>query len=153
MSDKKTHKELEQRVTAIQTTLNAVEASISKFENLIEECRMVEEEVHQMEEGGASPDQPDSGEQATDLDMADQEDSGHHGSSDPHMGVTTEDDLLSASGGNTITSEEEEILLAGTPQSEDRSPASETALVSGGMAELHLASPSHSGPEEEETPP
>ena len=45
-SDRKTRKELEQRVTVIQTSLNAIEASISKFENLIEECRMVEEEIH-----------------------------------------------------------------------------------------------------------
>ena len=69
------------------------------------------------------------------------------------MEVTTEDNLLSASGGNTMTSEEEEILLAGTPQSEDCSPVSKTASVSEGMAELHLSSPSHSGPEEGEAPP
>ena len=106
-----------------------------------------------MEEEGASPDQPDSGEQATDVDMADQEDAGCLESSDSHMGVTTEDNSPSASGGNTISPEEEEILLAGTPQSEDRSPGSETASVSGGMAGLHLSSPARSGPEEEETPP
>ena len=152
MSNKKARKELEQRVTTIQTALNAIEASISKFDNIIEECRLVEEEVCQMEVGEASPDQPDSGEQAMDMDMADQENSGHQGSSDPHM-VTTKDNLPLASGGNTITSEEEEILLAGMPQSEDRSPVSETTSVSGGMAELHPASPSCSGPEEEETPP
>ena len=151
-SDKKTCKELERRVTVIQTSLNAVEASISKFENLIEECRMVEEEVCQMEEGGTSLDQSNSGEQAADVDMADQEDRGRLGSSDPSMEVITEDNTLSASGGNTITPEEEEILLAGTPQSEDHSPGSETASVSGGMAGLHLSSPPSSRPEEEETP-
>ena len=114
---------------------------------------MVEEEVCQMEEEGASLDQPNSGEQAADVDMADQENSGRLESSDPCMEVTTEDNPLLASGENTITPEEEEILLAGTPQSEDRSPGSKTASVSGGKAELHLSSPAHARPEEEETPP
>ena len=148
-SDRRAHKELEQRLTAIQTSLNAVEAYISKFENLIEECRMVEEEVHQMEEEEASPDQPDPEEQATDMDMADQEDSAHLDSSDPTMEVTTEDNPPLASGRNTITPEEEEILLAGMLQSEYHSTGSETASVSGGMAELHLSSPAHARPEEE----
>ena len=51
---------------------------------------MVEEEVHQMEEEQASPDQPDSEEQATNVDMADQEDSGRLESSDTHMEITTD---------------------------------------------------------------
>ena len=82
---------------------------------------MVEEEVHQIEEEEARQDQPNSGEEATDIDMADQEDSGHLESSDPHMEVNTKDNPSSASGGNTI-SPEEEILLGGTSQSEDHSP-------------------------------
>ena len=32
------HKEMEQRLAAIQTSLTAVENSISKFENLLEDC-------------------------------------------------------------------------------------------------------------------
>ena len=150
-SDRRAHKELEQRLTAIQISLKAVEASISKFENLIEECRMVEEEVCQIEEEEASQDQPNSGEEATDVDMADQEDSGRPESSDPHVEVSTEDNPLSASGGNTISPEEEEMLLGETSQSKDCSSRSKTASVSGGMAGLHLSSPAHSGPEEEET--
>ena len=151
-SDKRTHKELEQRLTVIQTSLNGVETSISKFENLIEECRMVEEEVHQIEEEEAHQDQSNSGEEATDIDMADQEESGHLESSDPHMEANTEDNPPLASGGNTISLEEEEILFGGSLQSEDHSPGSETASVLGGMAKLHLSSPTCSGPEEEETP-
>ena len=49
-TDGRAHKEMEQRLAAIQTSLTAVENSISKFKNLIEDCRMVEEEVHQIEE-------------------------------------------------------------------------------------------------------
>ena len=44
-TDRRARKEMEWRLAAIQTSLNAVENSISKFENLIEDCRMVEEEA------------------------------------------------------------------------------------------------------------
>ena len=143
-TDGRACKEMEQRLATIQTSLNAVENSISKFENLIEDCRMVEEEAHQ--------DQSSSGEEAADVKMVDQEERGNPESSGPHMEANTEDNPPSASGGDTISPEEEEILLGGTPQPEDHSPRSETASVSGGMAELRLTSPTHPGPEEGETP-
>ena len=108
-----------------------------------EEVRWIEEEAHQ--------DQSSSGEGAADVEMVDQEECGNPESSGPHMEADTEDNLL-ASGGDTISPEEEVILLGGTPQPEDHSPRSETALVSGGMAELRLTSPTHPGPEEGETP-
>ena len=148
-SNRRARKELQQRLAVIQTSLNGVETSISKFENLIEECRIVEEEVHRIEEEEAHQDQSNSGEEATDIDMADQEESGSLESSDPHMEANTEENPPLASGGNTISPEEEEILLGGSSQSEDHSPGSETALVSGGMLELSLSSPTHPGPEEE----
>ena len=143
-TDGRARKEMEQRLAAIQTSLNAVENSISKFENLIEDCRMVEEEARQ--------DQSGSGEEAADVEMVNQEEPGNPESSGPHMEADTEDNPPSASGGDTISPEEEEILLGGTPQPEDHSPRSETASVSGGMAELRLASPTHPRPEEGETP-
>ena len=105
---------------------------------------MVEEEARQ--------DQSGSGEEAADIEMVDQEEPGNPESSGPHMEADTEDNPPLASGGDTISPEEEEILLGGTPQPEDHSPRSETASVSGGMAELCLTSPTHPGPEEEETP-
>ena len=152
ISDKRACKDHGKRLAAIQTSLGSVEASISKFENIIKECRMVEDEVCQIEEA-ASQDQPDSGDEADDIEMADQEASHHLESSDSHMEASTEDQPLSATRGSLISPEEEVILMGGASQSEDCNPASKTASVSGGMAELHLASPSHSGPEEEETPP
>ena len=151
-TDRWAHKEIEQRLAVIQTSLNAVENSISKFENLIEDCRMVEEEVRQIEEEEACQDQSSFGEEATDVEMVDQEERGDPESSGPHMEADTKDNPLSTSGGDTISPEEEAILMGGTPQPEDHSPRSETALVSGGMVELRLTSPSHPGPEEGETP-
>ena len=151
-TDGRAHKEMEQRLAAIQTSLNAVENSISKFENLIEDCRMVEEEVHQIEEEEAHQDQSGFGEEAAYVEMVDQEECGNPESSGPHMEADTEDNPPSASGVDTVSPEEEVILLGGIPQHEDHSPRSKTASVSGGMAELRLASPSHPGPEEGETP-
>ena len=94
-------------MAAIQTSLNAVENSISKFENLIEDCKMVEEEAHQ--------DQSGSGEEAADIKMVDQEERGNPESSGPHMEANTEDNPLSASGGDTVSPEEEEILWVEHP--------------------------------------
>ena len=113
---------------------------------------MVEEEVHQIEEEEAHQDQSSFGEEAADVEMVNQEERGNPESSGPHMEADTKDNPPSASGGDTISPEEEEILLCRTPQHEDHSIRSETASVSGGMAELRLASPSHPGPEEGETP-
>ena len=151
-TDRRAHKEMEQRLAAIQTSLNAVENSISKFENLIENCRMVEEEVHQIEEEEAHQDQSSSGEGAANVEMVNQEERGNPESSGPHMKADTEDNPPLSSGGDTISPEEEEILLAGTLQPEDHSPRSETTSVSGGMAKLRLTSPTHPGPEEGGTP-
>ena len=113
---------------------------------------MVEEEVCRIEEEEAHQDQFGFGEEAANIKMVDQEERGDPESSGPHMEADTEDNPLSASGGDTVFPEEEAILMSGTPQPEDHGPRSETALVSGGMAELRLTSPSHLGPEEGDTP-
>ena len=152
-TDGRARKEMEQRLAAIQISLNAVENSITKFENLIEDCRMVEEELRQIEEDEASQEE----EETADVEMVDEEECGNPESSGPCMEANTNDIPPLVSGGDAISPEEEAILLGGTPQPEDsatgsHSPRSETAAVSGGMAELRLASPSHPGPEEEETP-
>ena len=89
--------------------------------------------------------------------MVDEEEHGNPESSDPLMEANTKDIPPLVSGGDTVSPEEEAILLDGTPQPEDsatgsHSPRSKTAMVSGGMAELCLTSPSHPGPEEDGTP-
>ena len=153
-TDGQARKEMEQRLAALQTSLNAVENSITKFENLIEDCRMVEGELCWIEEDETR--QEEEEEEAADIEMVDEEEHSNPESSGPHMEANTEDIPPLVSGGDTI-SPEEAILLGGTPQPEDsatgsHSPRSETTAVSGGMAELCLTSPSHPGPEEDETP-
>ena len=109
---------------------------------------MLEEEAHQIEEEEACQDQSGFGEE---------EEHGNPESSGPCMEANTKDNPPLASGGDTVSPEEKVILLGRTPQPEDlatgsHSPRSETVVVSRGMAELCLASPSHPGPEEGEAP-
>ena len=120
ITEGRSRREMEQRLNTLQTSLNVVETSITKFENVLEDCRMVEE----------------------------------YGC----MEADTEDIPPLVSGGDTISPEEEAILMQQTHQPEDpaagsHSPRSKTGTVSGGMTELCLTSPSHPGPEEDETPP
>ena len=164
---------MEQRLNTLQTSLNVVETSITKFKNLIEDCQMVEEEVRPIEEDKAHQEEEEEEEETADIEMVDEEERGNPKSSGPHREANTEDipplvsggDTVSpkdipplVSGGDTISPEEDTLLLQETPQPEDpavgsHSPRSETGMVSGGMAELCLTSPSHPGPKEDETPP
>ena len=84
-TDEQTCKEMEQRLAAIQTSLTTVKHSISKFENLMEDCRVLEEEAHQIEEEEARQDQSGPGEEAADIKMVDQEELGNPESSGSHM--------------------------------------------------------------------
>ena len=152
-TDGRARKEMEQRLAALQTSLNAVENSITKFENLIEDCRMVEEELCRIEEDKAHQEEE---EETADVEMVNEKERGNPESSCPRVEADTKDIPPLVSGGDTISLEEEAILLGQAPQPEDQatgshSPRSETAAVSGGMAELRLTSPGHPGTEEGET--
>ena len=174
ITDGQSHREMEQRLNTLQTSLNVVETSITKFKNLIEDCQMVEEEVHHIEEDEACQEEEVCQEEETaNVEMVDEEKCGNPESSGPCREVYTEDipplvssgDTVSpedipplVSSGDTISPEEDALLLQETPQPKDpavgsHSPRSETGTVSGGMAELCLTSPSHPGPKEDETPP
>ena len=47
----KTQKEMEERMGALHTALNKVEASITKYEDLLEESQIQEEEAHYGDQG------------------------------------------------------------------------------------------------------
>ena len=67
-------REMEQRLAALQTSLNTVKTSITKFENLIEDCQMVEEELHQIEEDEVCQEEE---EETADIEMVDEEEHGN----------------------------------------------------------------------------
>ena len=161
LTDAPSHREMEQRLNTLQTSLNVVERSITKFENLIEDCQMLEEEVHHIEEDKACLEEEicqEEEEEIADIEMVKEEERGDPESSGPHGEAETEGLPPLVSAGDAVSLEEDALLMQQAPQPEDpvagsHSPRSETGMVSGGMAELCLTSPSHPGHEEDETPP
>ena len=168
ITDAPSHREMEHRLNTLQTSLNAVEASITKFKNLIEECQMLEEEVHCIEEDEAHLEEEicqeeeeeicQEEEEIANIEMAKEEEHSDPESSGPRGEANTEGLLPLVSAGDAISPEEDALLMQPAPQPENpaagsHSPRSETGMVSGGMAELCLTSPSHPGHEEDETPP
>ena len=75
ITDGRSHREMEQRLAALQTSLNVVETSITKFENLIEDCQMVEEELCWIEEDEAHQEEKEE-EETADVEMVDKEERG-----------------------------------------------------------------------------
>ena len=161
ITDGRSHREMEQRLNALQTSLSMVETSITKFKNLLEDCWMVEEEARCIEEDEAHQEEEahcleedkahQEEEETADVKMIDEEEHGNPESSGPCMEADTEGIPPLVSGGDTVSPEEEAILIQQTPQPEDpvagsHSPRSETSMVSGGMAKLCLTSPSHPEP-------
>ena len=169
ITDARSRREMEQRLNTLQTSVNMVETSIIKFENLLEDCRMVQEKVCCIEEDEAHQEEEvprleedkahqEEEEETANVEMVDEEERGNRESSGSHMAANTKDIPPLVSSGDTVSPEEKAILMQQTPQPEDpaagsHSPRSETGIVSGGMAELCLTSASHPGPEKDETPP
>ena len=119
-TDRHAHKEMEQRLAALQTSLNAVENSITKFENLIEDCRMVEEELHRIEEDEAHQEEEDEAcqeeeEETADVKMVDKEEHGNPESSGPCMEADTEDIPSLVSGGDSFPAGGSDPLGSNTP--------------------------------------
>ena len=160
-SDRRAHEEWDQRLAILQTSLNAIENSISEFENCIESCRMVEEEVRRIEEEETrqikEEETHQEEEETADIEMVDEEVQDDLEFSGPRMEAKTKGLPPLVSVEDTISPEEDAILLGKTPQPEDltvgsRSPNSETGVVSGEMAGLCLTSLSRPEPEKDEAP-
>ena len=155
VTDAPSSREMEHRLNTLQTSLSAVERSITKFENLIEDCWMLEEEVRCIEEDEAHLEEE---EEIADFEMAEEEERGDPKSSGPRGEADIEDPPSLASVEDAVSPEEDALLMQPAPQPEDPvagsySPRSETGTVSGEMAELCLTSPSQPGHQEDETQP
>ena len=154
ITDALSSREMEHRLSTLQTFLNAIERSIMRYENLIEDCQMQEEEAHLEEEISHEPEE----EEVTDAEMVDEEERGNPEPSGPHGEADTESLPPLDSVGDAVSPEEDAFLMQPASQPEDpaagsHSPRSKTSTVSGEMAELSLTSPSQPGPAEDETPP
>ena len=153
--------ETEHRLSSLQTSLIMVERSTVRYENLIEDCRMQEEEAHQEEEISHEQEEEevtDTEMEVTDTEIVGEEECGDPEPSDPHGEADTEGPPPLDPVGDAVSPEEDAFLMQLASQSVDatagsHSPRSETGTVSGEMAELSLTSPGQPGPGEDETQP
>ena len=153
ITDAPSSREMEHRLSTLQTSLNMIERSIMRYENLIEDCQMQEEEAHLEEEISCEPEE----EEVTDAEMVDEEERGDPEPSGP-CGKADIEGLPPLDSVGDAVFPEDAFLMQPASQPEDpaagsHSPRRETGMVSGEMAELSLTSPSQPGLAEDETPP
>ena len=152
VNDAVSGRELEHRLTSLQTSLTTIEQAIMRYEDILKDCRMQEEEAHQEEE--ISDEQEE--EEDANTEMAEEEERGDVEPSGPQGAAGTEDTPPLDPAGDAVSPEEDAFLMQQASQSIDptagsHSPRSEAGTVSGEMAKLSLTSPSQPGPGEDET--
>ena len=143
VADAASGRELEHRLNSLQTSLTAIERAIMRYENIIEDCRMQEEEAHQEEEISHKQEE----EEVTDAEMVEEGERGDAEPSGPQGAADTEDIPPLDPAGDAVSPEEDALLM----QQASHSPRSETGTVSGEMADLSLTSQSQPEPGEDET--
>ena len=149
VTDRASGMELEHRLNSLQTSIAAIEWAITKYENILEDCRMLEEEVRQ-EEVISQEREEEEGD--ADAEMMKEEERENGKPSGPQGTAEAEEIPPLVSAG-----EEDAFLMQQASQPVDpaagsHSPRSEAGTISGEMAELSLTSPSQPGPGEDETP-
>ena len=152
VTDGASGRELEHRLSSLQTSLTAIERTITRYENILEDCRMQEEEAHQEEEISNEQEEEDD----ADAEMAEEEECSDVEPSGPQGAAGTEDTPPPDPAGDAVSPEEDAFLMQQASQSVDptagsHSPRSKAGTVSGEMAKLSLTSPSQPGPGEDET--
>ena len=129
-----------------------IEQAIMRYENILEDCRMQEEEARQEEEIFHEQEE----EEVTDAEMVEEGERGDVEPSGPQGVAGTEDIPPLDPAGDAVSPEEDTFLMQQASQSIDptagsHSPRSKASMVSGEMANLSLTSPSQPGPGEDET--
>ena len=153
VTDRASGRELEHRLNSLQTSLTTIKWAITKYENILEDCRMQEEEAHQ-EEAIFQEQEEEEGD--TDAEMVEEGERSDGEPSGPQGVAGTEDAPPLDPAGDAVSPEEDAFLMQQASQPIDptagsHSPRSEASMVSGEMAELSLTSPSQPGPGEDET--
>ena len=150
VTDAASGRELEHRLNSLQTSLTAIERAIMRYEDILEDCRMQEEEACQEEEIFHEQ------EEDTDTEMVEEGEHSDIEPSGPQGAAGTEDIPPLDPTGDAVSPEEDAFLMQQASQSVDptagsHSPRSEAGTVSGEMADLSLTSLSQPGPGEDET--
>ena len=152
VTDRASGRELEHRLNSLQTSLTTIKWAIVKYENILKDCRMQEEEARQEEV--TLPEWEEEGD--TDAKMVEEGERSDGEPSGPQGAPETEDAPPLVPTGDAVSPEEDAFLMQQASQPVDpaagsHSPRSEAGTVSGEMAKLSLTSPSQPGPEEDET--
>ena len=153
VTDRASGVELEHQLNSLQTSLAAIERAITKYKNILEDCRIQEEEARQ-EEVISQEWEEEEGD--ADAEMMEEEECDNGEPSGPQGAAETEEVPPLVSAGDAISPEEDAFLMQQAfqpvdPAAGSHSPRSEAGTVSGEMAELSLISPSQPGPGEDET--
>ena len=153
VTDRASDMELEHLLNSLQTSLPAIKRAITKYENILKDCRMQEEEACQ-EEVIFQEQEEEEGD--TDAEMMEEGERGDGEPSGPQGVAKTEEVPPLVPAGDAVSPEEDAFLMQQASQPVDpaagsHSPRSEASTVSGEMAELSLTSPSQPGPGEDET--
>ena len=153
VTDRASGMELEHQLNSLQTSLTTIERAITKFENILEDCRMQEEEARQ-EEVISQEQEEEEGD--TDAEMVEEGERNDGEPSGPQGAAGTVDIPPLDPAGDAVSPEEDAFLMQQAsrpvdPATGSHSPRSEASTVSGEMAELSLTSPSQPGPGEDET--
>ena len=151
VTDSASGRELEHRLNSLQTSLTTIERAITKYKNILEDCRMQEEEAHQEEVIFQEQEEGD-----TNVEMVEERECGDGEPSGPQGAAGTEDAPPLDPTGDAVSPEEDAFLMQQASQPIDpavgsHSPRSKAGTVSGEMAKLSLTSPSQPGPGEDET--
>ena len=152
VTDRASGRELEHRLNSLQTSLTTIEWAILKYESILKDCRMQEEEAHQEEV--ILPEQEEEGD--TDAKMVEEGERGDGEPSGPQGVPETEDTPSLVPADDAISPEEDALLMQQASQPVDlaagsHNPRSKASTVSGEMADLSLTSLSQPGPEKDET--
>ena len=134
ITDAPSCREMEHRLNTLQTSLIMVERSITKFENLIKNCQMLEEEVRHIEEDEAHLEEEDEAhleeevcqeeeeeicqeeeEEIANVEMTEEEERGNPESSGPHGEANTKGLPPLVSTGDAISPEEDTLLMQPVP--------------------------------------
>ena len=152
VTDGASGRELEHQLNSLQTSLTTIEQAIIRYENILEDCRMQEEEAHQEEVIFQEQEE----EEDADAEMVEEGERSDVEPSGPQGAAGTEDIPPLDPDGDAVSPEEDAFLMQQASQSVDptagsHSPRSEAGTVSGEMADLNLTSPSQPGPGEDKT--
>ena len=154
VTDRVSGMELEHWLNSLQTSLAAIKWDITKYENILKDCRMQEEEARQ-EEVISQEREEEEGD--ADVEMMEEEERDNGEPSGPQGVAETEEVPPLVPAGDGVSPKEDAFLMQQASQPVDpavgsHSPRSEAGTISGEMVELSLTSPSQPGPGEDETP-